>query len=214
MGLDIYFYKTKTSVAPSFRNNENIETFSNERTELRRKNIPTSVMDEINTLIADASADARSRIKELLTPYCQYGWVLEDILCEDNHQKVVDYAIDRSASGHLQKIVDYAIDCYASGNDMYYRKVNFLYAFFAEALTDEQCVVTKHDVETIISHCKEVLADHSLAETLLPTQSGFFFGSTDYDAWYFNAVRDVLDKFTKYLEGWDDDTIGWVYFSW
>lgn len=198
MGLDIYFYKTKTSVAPSFRNNESIETFSNERTELRRKNIPTSVMDEINTLIADASTDARSRIKELLTPYCQYEWVLEDILCEDN----------------LQKIVDYAIDCYASGNDMYYRKVNFLYAFFAEALEDEQCVVTKHDVETVISHCKEVLADHSLAEKLLPTQAGFFFGSTDYNEWYFKDVEDVLEKFTKYLEGWDDDTIGWVYFSW
>jgi hypothetical protein len=198
MGLDIYFYKTKTSVAPSFRNNENIETFSNERTELKRKNIPTSVMDEINTLVADASTDARSRIKELLTPYCQYEWVLEDILCEDN----------------LQKIVDYAIDCYASGNDMYYRKVNFLYAFFAEALTDEQCVVTKHDVETIISHCKEVLADHSLAEKLLPTQAGFFFGSTDYNEWYFKDVEYVLEQFTKYLEGWDDDTIGWVYFSW
>ena len=198
MGLDIYFYKTKTSVAPSFRNNENIETFSNERTELRRKHIPASVMDEINTLIADASTDARSRIKELLTPYCQYNWVLEDILYEDN----------------LQKIVDYAIDCYASGNDMYYRKVNFLYAFFAEALTDEQCVVTKHDVETIISHCKEVLADHSLAEKLLPTQSGFFFGSTAYDEWYFKDIEFVLEQFTKYLEGWDDDTIGWVYFSW
>lgn len=155
-------------------------------------------MDEINTLIADASTDARSRIKELLTPYCQYNWVLEDILYEDN----------------LQKIVDYAIDCYASGNDMYYRKVNFLYAFFAEALTDEQCVVTKHDVETIISHCKEVLADHSLAEKLLPTQSGFFFGSTAYDEWYFKDVEFVLEQFTKYLEGWDDDTIGWVYFSW
>ena len=198
MGLDVYFYKTKTSVAPSLRNNENIETFSNERTELRRKNIPTSVMDEINTLIADASTDARSRIKELLTPYCQYEWVLEDILCEDN----------------LQKIVDYAIGCYASGNDMYYRKVNFLYAFFAEALEDEQCVVTEHDVETIISHCKEVLADHSLAEKLLPTQAGFFFGSTDYNEWYFKDVEEVLEKFTKYLEGWDDDTIGWVYFSW
>jgi hypothetical protein len=198
MGLDIYFYKTKTSVAPSFRNNENIETFSNERVESRKKNIPTSVMDEIKALVADASTDARSRIKELLTPYCQYEWVLEDILCEDN----------------LQKIVDYAIDCYASGNDMYYRKVNFLYAFFAEALTDEQCVVTKHDVETIISHCKEVLADHSLAEKLLPTQAGFFFGSTDYNEWYFKDVEYVLEQFTKYLEGWDDDTIGWVYFSW
>ena len=200
MGLDIYFYKTKTSVAPSFRNNESIETFSKKRAESRRKNIPTSVMDEINALVADASTDARNRITELLTPYCIYEFYLEDIkTCEKEK---------------LAKLVDYIIDCYASGNDMYYRKVNFLYAFFAEALEDEQCVVTKHDVETIISHCKEVLADHSLAEKLLPTQAGFFFGSTDYNEWYFKDVEDVLEKFTKYLEGWDDDTIGWVYFSW
>ena len=111
-------------------------------------------------------------------------------------------------------MVDYIIESYCDAYDMYYRKVNFLYAFFAEALTDEQCVVTKHDVETIISHCKEVLADHSLAEKLLPTQSGFFFGSTDYNEWYFKDVEYVLEQFTKYLEGWDDDTIGWVYFSW
>lgn len=200
MGLDIYFYKTKTNVAPSFRNNENIETFSKERTESRRKNIPTSVMDEIKALVPGASTDARNRISELLTPYCRYDFYLEDI--------------KGCGKEKLEGMVDYIIEGYCHENDMYYRKVNFLYAFFAEALEDEQCVVTKHDVETVISHCKEVLADHSLAEKLLPTQAGFFFGSTDYNEWYFKDVEDVLKKFTEYLEGWDDDTIGWVYFSW
>lgn len=200
MGLDIYFYKTKTSVAPSFRNNENIETFSKERAESRRKNIPTSVMDEIKALIPGASTESRNRISELLTPYCRYDFYLEDI--------------KGCGKEKLEGMVEYIIEGYCHENDMYYRKVNFLYAFFAEALEDEQCVVTKHDVETIISHCKEVLADHSLAEKLLPTQAGFFFGSTDYNEWYFKDVEDVLKKFTEYLEGWDDDTIGWVYFSW
>lgn len=200
MGLDIYFYKTKTSVAPSFRNNENIETFSKERAESRRKNIPTSVMDEIKALVPGASTESRNRICELLTPYCRYDFYLEDI--KDCRKE------------KLEGMVEYIIEGYCHENDMYYRKVNFLYAFFAEALEDEQCVVTKHDVETVISHCKEVLADHSLAEKLLPTQAGFFFGSTDYNEWYFKDVEDVLEKFTKYLEGWDDDTIGWVYFSW
>lgn len=35
-----------------------------------------------------------------------------------------------------------------------------------------------------------VLADPSLAEELLPTQAGFFFGDTGYDEWY---ARDLAD---------------------
>ena len=200
MGLDIYFHKTKTSVAPSFRNNESIETFVKENRELKKSTIPTNTINTINELVENASVEAREQLVETIKPYCVYEFYLEDIkTCEKEK---------------LAKLVDYIIEGYCDAYDMYYRKVNFLYAFFAEALTDEQCVVTKHDVETIISHCKEVLADHSLAEKLLPTQSGFFFGSTDYNEWYFKDVEYVLEQFTKYLEGWDDDTIGWVYFSW
>ena len=37
--------------------------------------------------------------------------------------------------------------------------------------------------------CDKVLDDNSLAEELLPTRSGFFFGSTDYDEWYFEDIK-------------------------
>lgn len=32
-----------------------------------------------------------------------------------------------------------------------------------------------------------------MAETLLPTMEGFFFGSTDYDEYYFEDVKEVRD---------------------
>lgn len=40
----------------------------------------------------------------------------------------------------------------------------------------------------------------NLAETLLPTAAGFFFGSTMYDEWYFSDVLDAADLFKLILD--------------
>ena len=39
----------------------------------------------------------------------------------------------------------------------------------------------------------EYIEDISVAEELLPTQSGFFFGGTDYDQWYLGDIEDTID---------------------
>jgi len=38
---------------------------------------------------------------------------------------------------------------------------------------------------------------------LLPSQSGFFFGSTDYDSYYMDAIEHTIDIITKVLETTD-----------
>lgn len=46
----------------------------------------------------------------------------------------------------------------------------------------------------------EIIKDVSIAEKLLPVSSGFFFGGTDYDQWYFEDVkltREILEKALK-----------------
>ncbi len=50
--------------------------------------------------------------------------------------------------------------------------------------------------------------DIAIAHTLLPTQDGFFFGSTDYDYWYFRELRytqRILEKILKptTLNNWE-----------
>lgn len=52
--------------------------------------------------------------------------------------------------------------------------------------------------------------DRSLARDLLPTQSGFFFGGTDYDQWYAQSVEETVGMLTAILdhpaldnESWD-----------
>jgi hypothetical protein len=47
-------------------------------------------------------------------------------------------------------------------------------------------------LKELLTVCKQVEADHSLAESLLPAASGFFFGGTDYDEWYYNDIQNTI----------------------
>ncbi len=53
----------------------------------------------------------------------------------------------------------------------------------------------------------------AIAQEYLPTQSGFFFGSTDYDEWYMQDVEDTIEILTKVLDETDFDTQMVVYTS-
>lgn len=79
----------------------------------------------------------------------------------------------------------------------YFRKVNFLVAFFEKKGFDVQkqtpFAFDKEVAEELLDLCNQVLEDHSKAEELLPTMGGFFFGSTDYDEYYFQDVELVRD---------------------
>ena len=82
----------------------------------------------------------------------------------------------------------------------YFRKVNFIFAYFQnrDSMINECfAFMPKHVCLDLIDRCKKVLADHSLAAELLPTQAGFFFGSTEYDDWYFKDVEDCLKQLTE-----------------
>lgn len=82
----------------------------------------------------------------------------------------------------------------------YFRKVNFLVAFFEKkglnVLDQGVIVIHKEDAEELLNLCNLVLKDHSKAPKLLPTMSGFFFGNTEYNDDYFEKVEDVK----KYIE--------------
>jgi hypothetical protein len=88
-----------------------------------------------------------------------------------------------------------------TSNIGYFRKVNFLVRYFADLGFDVENQVPfsidKEDVEELLNRCNKVLENHELADELLPTVSGFFFGSTDYDEYYFQNVERVKN----YIEG-------------
>jgi len=52
--------------------------------------------------------------------------------------------------------------------------------------------------------------DETVLSELLPTASGFFFGGTDYDHWYYQDCKDTVRMIDEAMKGVDDDQIGWT----
>lgn len=96
----------------------------------------------------------------------------------------------------------------------YWRKQNQIHRWFVENVQEgiDNCgeyYVSKDDLETLLELCKKVQADHSLADSLLPSASGFFFGGTDYDEWYYNGIDNTIQILEEALE----DERGEFYYS-
>lgn len=51
----------------------------------------------------------------------------------------------------------------------------------------------------------EYIEDPSTAMELLPSQSGFFFGSTEYDQWYMSDIDFTIKKILEVLRTTDFD---------
>ena len=87
---------------------------------------------------------------------------------------------------------------------MYWRKANAIHKWFVDNVQNgkDDCqsyYVDNQDLMDLRDCCLKVLEDHSLAEKLLPAQSGFFFGSTEYDEWYFNDLKDTVEGINRIL---------------
>jgi hypothetical protein len=87
----------------------------------------------------------------------------------------------------------------------YWRKSNMIHHWFVNNLADgvDECqpiVVSRKNLEDLKDLCITVIANPELAEKLLPTGSGFFFGSTDYDEYYFGDLNDTIGIINRCLE--------------
>ena len=100
------------------------------------------------------------------------------------------------------------------GIAMYWRKANAIHKWFVDNVQngEDDCkeyVVYPGQLVELRDACKGVIAARKRASKLLPTQSGFFFGSTDYDDWYFadleytaNAIQMMLEHVKEVDGGW------------
>jgi hypothetical protein len=96
----------------------------------------------------------------------------------------------------------------------YWRKQNQIHQWFVENVQNgvdncgEYCV-SKGQLEDLLEICNKILNDNSLAEELLPTASGFFFGGTEYDEWYFDGIENTIEILKEALS----DTSADYYYS-
>ena len=92
----------------------------------------------------------------------------------------------------------------------YWRKANAIHQWFVDKVQKGvdncgQYEVEKEQIEELLNVCQEVIAHPHKASFLLPTQSGFFFGSTEYDEWYFESIKNTIEILERVLEETDFD---------
>ena len=184
MGLDMYLSKTKKVLADSknevmlmsLANNwlsylDDEETCSFEE----YCGVSESVLEEIGGL------DAVKNVAELAKPnlVTLAEW---NIVTEDGEKKHVVYRSIWQEIG-------------------YWRKANHIHKWFVDKVQggEDDCEyykVTKDNLLNLKATCDKVLSlkgmDEEKIKEILPTESGFFFGSTAYDEYYFSNVEETI----------------------
>ena len=95
---------------------------------------------------------------------------------------------------------------------LYWRKANMIRSWFVNhtALKEDDdwvhIPISRATLELLKQDLEDTLNDYKLATVLFPTSSGFFFGSTDYDEYYWEKLKYTFEKVTEIL---DEDIVDW-----
>jgi hypothetical protein len=99
-----------------------------------------------------------------------------------------------------------------------WRKFNALHKWFCdnvnggEEINCEEKHVSKEKLKSLLELLEKSLNDKENASKYLPTRTGFFFGSTEYDEWYWKDVEKTINVIKKFLCFNDDVEI--FYNAW
>ena len=96
----------------------------------------------------------------------------------------------------------------------YWRKQNQIHRWFVENVQEgiDNCgeyYVSDEKLRELLALCKAVQNQPAVAEALLPTASGFFFGGTEYDEWYMQGIDYTIQTLNEALA----DKNGEYYYS-
>lgn len=99
----------------------------------------------------------------------------------------------------------------------YWRKANAIHKWFVDNVQEGNDDCEEYDVSTsklkvLYNLCCQVRDNREKASELLPTESGFFFGSTEYDEFYYEDINNTIAMLGKFL-ACDDFKKGFWYFT-
>lgn len=100
---------------------------------------------------------------------------------------------------------------------MYWRKANAIHKWFVDNVQDGKddceryCVSTDQLMELLNAVRRAIKSTNP--EEHLPTQSGFFFGGTEYDEWYDKSLKHTQETLEKFLTSEESKTLDLYYHS-
>lgn len=226
MGLDIYVHKVKKSVAdkygisPTSAHCDIFEALNKEATKDFKRT--TTAMLRYLRKVHNGNNDLGYRneyskfIKRLRKNIAWYGFYEHNLepLGYDGYNNQL---LEVKHPDEVEEVFNEDVKDMFDAPDAYFRKVNFIYEHFRNDMENESCTVNKSRIGKLIDICEDVLrheGNEDYANEKLPTTCGFFFGSTDYDKWYWYDVKDCIKQMRKLYKAMsDDDFVIWD-FSW
>jgi hypothetical protein len=124
-----------------------------------------------------------------------------------------------TASAGLKKystISDSASGAIVEATAIYWRKANAIHQWFVDNCADgiDDCrpvYVSRDSLKELLNTINSVLKDPDSAKELLPTSSGFFFGATEYDEWYWDELKETRKSLKALLKRSEDDDVMFQY---
>lgn len=125
---------------------------------------------------------------------------------QDLYKSIIDYFEIDSCEGSPHAEVEICV--------AYWRKANAIHKWFCDldGGRDEcQSIHVPYDkLVELRDLAMQAVREPAMAGDILPTQSGFFFGSTDYDEWYMDDMKNTVSQLDKILASVGPDT--WTTF--
>ena len=89
-------------------------------------------------------------------------------------------------------------------NVAYWRKANAIHSWFVKNVQDgvddcRKAFVSRDQLDDLLDLCIDIKTKKVKPENCLPTQSGFFFGSTEYDEYYMQDLEYTIDVISSVL---------------
>ena len=107
-----------------------------------------------------------------------------------------------------------------NGNEvMYWRKANQIRRWLVDhniIQDDDDCkhrLVSVQNLKDLIEDCKKVIENHSLAEEILPTSEGFFFGGKEFDDQYFQQLKSTVESLEPVIKDTSEND-HFIYHDW
>lgn len=206
MGLDIYAYRVSKQVMneTGVCINDNTERVYYYLEQQSKYNLTRLALEGVSKI--KSFKDDYPRFLERLSKYGRF--------------KKYDFLLNEFRDiGNTKDLIEHLINAIRDEYPMYdccFRKVNFIYEHYRSRMEGECCVASKEDIEELYSICSKVLAkrNEDYSKKHLPTTSGFFFGSTLYNDYYYEDVECVKKEMKKLYKSLKDDEFVLWSFSW
>ena len=108
-----------------------------------------------------------------------------------------DKVVSTEIMRHFPELTDEQTVQYVTVRVGYWRKANAIHKWFVENVQEgtDNChsyYVPREKLQELRDTCERVLAFRELATAQLPPASGFFFGNTDLDEWYYRDLEETM----------------------